>query len=156
MGLIVSKKSLLVAILHFITAGLTLAAVIYIGIDVFCGDLLQLENTSNELGEGVGNAFLAVFALIFLLCSMAGMLVSVPMFVFSGVKLCIQAQGQLPSKRSFIVTLVVKTVAFVVIGFALPFLFDLQNGLFAAIVHIVLLALSLASSLLEAYVRRKP
>ncbi len=156
MGIIVSRKSLVVAILHFVTAAITLGIAVYVMIATFCGDLLQFDNATGELSEGIGNAFLAVFALIFILLSLSGMFVSVPMFIFSGVKLLSQAQGQLPSKRSFIFTLVVKTIAFALIAFALVFLFDLQNGLPVAILHIVALAFSLVSSLLEAYVRRKP
>lgn len=156
MGIIVSKKSLFTAILHFVTAAITLGIAMYVMIATFCGDLLQFESSSGELSEGIGNAFLAVFALIFILISLSGMIISVPMFIFSGVKLLSQAQGELPSKRSFIFTLVVKTIAFALIGFAPVFLFELQNGLAAAILHIVALAFSLASSLLEAYVRRKP
>lgn len=156
MGIIVSRKSLFVSILHFVTAAITLGIAVYVMIATFCGDLLQFDNASGELSEGIGNAFLAVFSLIFILVSLAGMIISVPTFIFSGVKLLSQAGGQLPSKRSFIFTLVVKTIAFALIGFALFFLFNLQNGLPVAILHIVALTFSLASSLLEAYVRRKP
>ena len=156
MGIIVSRKSWLVAILHFITAGITLAVAVYVLIALFHGNLLGFDNVSGELSEGIGNAFLAVFSLIFLLISVAGMIVSLPTFIFSGIKLLSQAKGQLPSKKSFIFTLVVKTIVFALIAFALLFLVELPNGTLAFILHIVALAFSLASSLLEAYVRRKP
>ncbi len=156
MGIIVSRKSWLVAILHFITAGITLGVAVYVMVSIFWGNLLEFDNVSGELSEGIGNAFLAVFSLIFLLLSVAGMIVSLPTFIFSGVKLLSQAKGQLPSKKSFIFTLVVKTIAFALIAFALLFLVELPNGTLAFILHIVALALSLVTSLLEAYVRRKP
>ena len=151
-----SKKSLFVAVLHFVTAGITLVAGIYLCFSLFYGNLLQFENVENDLSTGIGNVFVAVFALMFLLCSFAGILMAIPSFIFSGCKLMAQAQGQLPSKRSFIVTLVLKTIAFAVMLFTLIFMFELPNGLTAAVLHILMLSFSLASSLLEAYVRRRP
>ena len=155
MGLIVSKKSLFVAILHFVTAAIMLGTIVFVLIYLYGGGFGEMPDTG-DTSENLSNGIAAVFTVIFLLPSMAGMLVAVPTFIFSGVKLCMQAQGQLPSKRSFIVTLVVKTIGFVLMLPVLLFVFDVPTGLSVGILHIVALAFSLASSLLEAYVRRRP
>lgn len=154
MKTIVDKKSFGVAILHYITAGVLLAIGIFLCISAFYGNLLQFENTENDLSTGIGNAFVAVFALIFLLCTFAGIVIAIPAYIVSGCKLLAKAQGKTLSKASLIITLIIKTVAFVAILFTTIFMFEIENGLVAAILHILMLAFILVSSVLEVWARK--
>ena len=153
--MIVSKKSLGVAVLHFVTAGVMLCSAIYIILFLALGGFSNLPDTGDD-SQNIANGLAAVFTIICLIPSAVGVVLSIPSFIFSGVKLCKQAQGELPSKKSFIVTLTLKTIGFLLLLPVLLFAFDAPGALPTAILHIVMLALSLASSLLEAYVRRKP
>ena len=151
--LIVSKKSLAVAIVHFVTAFVSALAVVCILWGLYFGGIANFEG---EGTEGVGHAFAMLIVIPIVLIASAGLLVSVLTFIFSGVKLISQAHGQLPSKKSFIFTLVMKTIVFAIVLLSTILSFEFAKWEMVVSVQIVALALSLISSLLEAYVRRKP
>ena len=153
--MIVSKKSLGVAVLHFVTAGVMFCSAIYIILFLVLGGFTDLPDTGDK-NQNVSNGVAAVFTVLCLALSGVGVIFSIPSFVYSGRKLVSQAQGQLPSKKSFIVTLTLKTIGFLLLLPVLLFAFEAPGALPTAILHILMLALSLVSSLLEAYVRRKP
>lgn len=152
---IVSKKSFSTAILHFITAGVMILSIAVLLVGIFSGYFFEYTGPTENF-EGLGHGFVAAFSIIAMIISMASMLIDTPVFIFSGVKLIRQAKGALPSKKSFIATIVVKSITFFLIATPFLFLFSLENGFLAILVHAVALVFSLTSSLLEAHVRRKP
>ncbi|MBQ8320204.1 MAG: hypothetical protein IJX81_04925 [Clostridia bacterium] len=152
MGILVSKKSLVVSILHFLTAAFTLIVSVLMLVHLFSGNALAGETTE----ERVGFSFAAIVGFPCMLIAAAGYVVSVSAFVFSGVRLMAQAQGELPSKRSFLFTLVVKCIAFALGVLGTVMLFVFPNGGLLATLSVIALALSFLCSISEAYVRRCP
>lgn len=155
METIVSKKTWRVAKLHFVTAGVMALSIVGLLIGIFSEYFFVYTGPTEEF-QGLGHGIAAALSIIGMIISMSAMLLTIPAFLFSGKKLKRQAMGELPSKKSFVITLVAKTITFFLIALPLLILFSLENGWLAAVIHIVVLAFSLASSLLEAYVRRKP
>ena len=152
---IVSKKSYNAAILHFVTAAMMILSILLLLVGIFSGYFFEYTGPTENY-EGIGHGFVAVFSLITMIGSMAAILVCIPLFFFSGAKLKKLAYGEIPAKKSYIATLVVKIIAFVVILVPFLFLFSLENGWAAIVIHILVLALILVSSIGEACARRNP
>lgn len=148
------KKVIGVALLHFITAGLVLTAFVFIYVAICYGDLLPLDRLEDEFG-----GYVAAFGLMSLASSGVVALLTVPSFIVSGCKLRAQARGKSPAGKSFIITRILKIIAFFIMLYGLLYMVGLiyigegtASSVTTVVLHGVAILFGLVSSLLETYV----